>query len=69
MTTETNWKGVEQAPRGLGPMLLRIGGGPTDGVFVGYQDPDTGRWFDQENREVQPRFFALIPSFDCEDEG
>ncbi|WP_156163323.1 hypothetical protein [Bradyrhizobium sp. LTSP857] len=68
MTTEANWKRVQEAPRGIGHVLLRIGAGSLDGVFVGYKDPDTGRWLDQESREVQPAYFALIPLFDCEDD-
>lgn len=66
---DSNWKPVEDAPKGVGPVLLRVGTGLADPAFVGHQDPDSGRWFDQENREVQPRFFALIPQFDCDVDG
>ncbi|WP_377830320.1 hypothetical protein ACFKHW_17320 [Bradyrhizobium lupini] len=61
---ETNWKRIDQAQRGIGPLLLRIGQDATDPAFVGHQDPDSGRWFDQENREVTPRWFCLVPEFD-----
>ena len=67
-SAEANWKRVVRAPPGIGQVLLRIGGGPLDGAFVGYQDPDNGRWLDQENREVQPAYYALIPQFDFEDD-
>lgn len=68
MTPQSNWKRVEAAPRSIGQVLLRIGTGSLDPAFIGYQDPATGRWLDQENREVRPRFYALLPPFDCEDD-
>lgn len=61
---ETNWKPIKEAARGIGPMLLRVGSSAGDPFFVGYQDPDSGRWFDLENREVTPQWFCLVPTFD-----
>ena len=65
----SNWHSIEKAPKGIGPLLLRAGAGPLDPTFIGHQE-DNGRWLDSENREVRPapRFFCLIPPFDC-DEG
>jgi hypothetical protein len=63
---ETNWKHIKEAPRGIGDVLLRIGAGSLDGVFVGRQDPATGVWFDQENRQATPHYFCTIPLFDCD---
>lgn len=61
-----NWHLIDKStPPGMGAVLLRTGSGALDPVFVGYQ-ADSGRWFDSENREVQPRFYARIPDFDAE---
>jgi hypothetical protein len=64
----SNWQIISKAKPGIGPVLLRCGSGPFDPVFVGRQDPESGRWFDGENRAVRPLFFALTPPFDL-DEG
>lgn len=64
--TQTKWKPIEEAERGIGQLLLRAGPGLLDGVFIGHQDPVTGRWFDQENREVRPLYWASLPSFDLD---
>lgn len=62
---ESKWQPIEKAEKGIGPLLLRVGAGPLDPVFVGYQDPNTGQWLDQERRSVRPNWFAKIPPFDC----
>ncbi|HEV2159569.1 hypothetical protein [Bradyrhizobium sp.] len=64
---ETNWKFITKAPRACGPLLLRTGSGNLDGVFIGHQDPDDGRWYSSEGHIVLPRYFAQIPLFDCEE--
>jgi hypothetical protein len=61
---EQNWHRIDKAPRGIGPLLLRAGAGSTDPAYVGYQDPDSGRWLDGENRDVHPTHFALVARFD-----
>jgi hypothetical protein len=66
--SESNWQPIKNAPKGAGPLLLREGSGSLDPAFVGYQDPDNGRWF-SDNAEVHPNYFARIPLFDCEDDG
>ncbi|MBP1092984.1 hypothetical protein [Bradyrhizobium diazoefficiens] len=58
----TNWKPIDKAERGMGDVLLRVGAGSLDPAFVGHESD--GRWFDQEGREVAPRWFCPIPSFD-----
>jgi hypothetical protein len=63
----SNWRKISEAPRGIGPLLLRAGAGPNDPAYVGYQDPDNGRWFDGENREVHPTHFCLISGFDADE--
>jgi hypothetical protein len=65
-----NWKRIDKAPKGIGPLLLRAGPGPLDASFVGYE-ADDGRWFAAaDNRtEVDPTHFALIPLFDADDDG
>ena len=60
----SNWNPIDEAPKGIGPLLLRAGSGPLDPSFVGHQ-ADDARWLDGENREVHPTHFALIPDFDC----
>jgi hypothetical protein len=58
-----NWHRIDKAPKGSGPLLPRAGPGPTDPAYVGYQDPDNGRWFAAagDNTEVHPTHFCLIP--------
>ena len=63
---ESNWKPIEKAEWGIGPLLLRSGPGFMDGVFIGYK-ADDGRWSDQDNREVHPTHFAFVPPFDVEE--
>ena len=60
------WNRISDAPRGIGPLLLRAGPGLTDGVYVGYQ-ADDGRWMLNPTEEVFPTHFAVIPPFDAED--
>lgn len=62
---DTNWHHIEQAPRGVGPQLLRAGTSLNDPVFVGYQ-ADDGRWFFGAE-EVHPTHYCLIPAFDADD--
>ena len=61
------WQPITKAPKGIGPLLLRIGSGPLDPAFVGYQNPDNGRWLDGENRQVGPLYWTSIPEFDCDE--
>ena len=64
----SNWRRIELAPRGAGPLLLRREGtGALDPVIVGYQ-ADDGRWFAGEI-EIHPAYFSTIPQFDCDDEA
>jgi hypothetical protein len=63
----SNWRKISEAPRGIGDVLLRSGSGPLDPSFVGHQDPDSGRWFDVENREVRPSYYCALPQFDCDE--
>jgi hypothetical protein len=62
----SNWRKISEAPRGAGPLLLRAGPGLTDPAYVGYQDPDNGRWFTDPQREVHPSHYCLIPGFDAD---
>lgn len=62
-----HWKTIDQAEKGMGPVLLRSGTGPLDGVCIGYQ-ADDGRWM-SENAEVHPVAWCRIPEFDLENEG
>jgi hypothetical protein len=64
---EQSWHRIDKAPKGIGDVLLRSGSGPLDPNFVGHQDPDSGRWFDGENREVRPAFYCEIQLFDADD--
>jgi hypothetical protein len=66
---ERNWHRIDKAPRGLGPMLLRITSCLYAGAFVGYQCPDSGRWFDmsEPRKEVHPTYYCMIPLFDADD--
>jgi hypothetical protein len=66
---ERNWHLIATAPKGIGPLLLRAGSGLTDPAYVGYQDPDNGRWFTDPNSEVHPTHFCEIPQFDADDGG
>jgi hypothetical protein len=63
----SNWRQISEAPRGIGPLLLRAGSGPNDPAYVGYQ-ADDGRWFSGD-AEVHPTHFCEIPQFDADDEG
>jgi hypothetical protein len=67
----SNWKKIEDAPRGIGPLLLRAGAGLADPAYVGFQDPDSGRWFAAADitADVHPTHFCLIPQFDADDDG
>ena len=65
--TEQNWHSIDKAPKGIGPLLLRDSSGPFDGAYVGYQDPDSGRWISGDNAEVHPTYFCLIPLFDADE--
>jgi hypothetical protein len=62
----SNWHSIEKAPKGIGPLLLRAGSGPSDPTYVGYQDPDSGRWLSGD-AEVHPTHYCLIPQFDADD--
>jgi hypothetical protein len=63
----SNWRKISEAPRGIGPLLLRAGAGPLDPAYVGYQAND-GRWFSGD-AEVRPAFYCQIPQFDADDNG
>jgi hypothetical protein len=63
--TERSWKPIKAAPKGIGPLLLRVGGGPLDPAFVGYQ-ADDGRWFSGD-AEVRPAYYFEIPNFDADE--
>jgi hypothetical protein len=68
---EQNWHRIDKAQKGVGPLLLRAGSGPSDPAYVGFQDPDSGRWFAASDisAEVRPTHFCLIPQFDADDDG
>jgi hypothetical protein len=59
----SNWNPIDEAPKGIGPLLLRIGPSTNDPSFVGYQ-ADNGQWFSGDV-EVRPTHWCLIPEFDC----
>jgi hypothetical protein len=61
----SNWHNIENAPRGIGPLLLRAGSGPNDPSYVGYQASDR-RWFCGD-LEVHPTHYCEIPLFDADD--
>jgi hypothetical protein len=61
----SNWHSIEKAPKGIGPLLLRAGAGPSDPSYIGYQ-ADDGRWF-AGDQEVHPTHYCEIPLFDGED--
>ena len=63
-----NWHRIAEAPKGIGPLLLRAGSGLTDPAYVGYQ-ADDGRWLAAADNiaEVHPTHFCLIPGFDADD--
>jgi hypothetical protein len=63
----SNWRPIGEAERGIGPLLLRAGSGPSDPAYVGYQ-ADDGRWFCGDT-EVRPTHYCLIPQFDADDDG
>jgi hypothetical protein len=64
----SNWQPIAKAPKGIGPLLLRVGSGSLDPAFVGYQDDD-GRWVTSPGVQIAPapRYFCLIPQFDCDE--
>jgi hypothetical protein len=62
----SNWRKISEAPRGTGPLLLRAGAGLTEPAYVGYQDPDNGRWLSGDV-EVHPTHWCPIPEFDCDE--
>jgi hypothetical protein len=64
--SQSNWRPIAEAPRGIGPLLLRCGNGPNDPAFVGAQGDD-GLWYFNGAR-VPALYFATIPVFDL-DEG
>ena len=64
----SNWRKISETSRGTGTLLLRAGPGPLDPSYVGYQDPDNGRWF-AGDAEVHPTHYCLIPLFDADDDG
>jgi hypothetical protein len=59
------WHRIDEATKGIGPLLLRAGSGPLDPVFVGQQFDD-GRWFSGD-AEVHPTHYSDIPLFDADD--
>jgi hypothetical protein len=61
-----NWRKISEAPKGIGPLLLRACDGSLDPTFVG-QQADDGRWLDGENREAHPAYFCQIPPFVCDE--
>ena len=61
---DKNWKPIDQAPKGIGPLLLRDGIGQLDPVYVG-QQADDGRWL-FEGMETHPIAWCLIPDIDIE---
>jgi hypothetical protein len=65
---DQNWHRIDKAPKGIGPLLLRAGSGPLDGVFIGYQ-ADDGRWFADPQHEVHPTHYCQMPQFDAADDG
>jgi hypothetical protein len=60
----TNWHRIDNAPKGIGPLLLRAGSGPLDPAYVGYEAD--GRWLSGDV-EVYPSHWCLIPEFDCDE--
>jgi hypothetical protein len=65
----SNWHSIEKAPKGIGPLLLRAGSGPSDPSYVGYQ-ADDGRWrASTGGAEVSPTHYCEIPQFDAADEA
>jgi hypothetical protein len=62
----SNWRRIDQAQKGIGPLLLRAGSGPQDPSYVGYQ-ADDGRWLCGDV-EVRPTHFCEIPQFDASDD-
>jgi hypothetical protein len=67
MMVGPNWHRIDQAPKGIGPLLLRAGPGPLDPAFVGHQ-ADDGRWLCAD-QEVRPTHYCEIPLFDADDNG
>jgi hypothetical protein len=69
MRPTRNWHRIDAAPKGIGPLLLRAGSGSLDPAYVGYQDPDNGRWFAaaDNSAEVHPTHYCEIPLFDADD--
>lgn len=65
MSSASNWQPIAAAENGIGPLLLRDGAGPFDPAYVGYQDPDNGRWFFGD-AETHPTHYCAIPLFDGE---
>jgi hypothetical protein len=65
VAAQKNWHRIEGAAKGIGPLLLRAGGGPLDPAFVGYESDD-GRWFCAD-AEVHPTHYSEIPPFDADD--
>jgi hypothetical protein len=61
---ERNWRRIETAPKGIGPLLLRADPSSLDPAFVGYQ-ADDGRWF-AGAAEVSPAYYCEIPQFDAD---
>jgi hypothetical protein len=68
LVAERNWHRIGEAPKGIGPLLLREGAGSLDPAFVGYQRVEDGRWFSGD-AEVHPAFYCTIPLFDADDDG
>jgi hypothetical protein len=63
-----NWRKISEAPKGIGPLLLRAGSGSLDPAYVGFQ-ADDGRWFAaaDNSAEVHPTHYCEIPLLDAED--
>jgi hypothetical protein len=64
---ERNWHRIDNAPKGVGPLLLRAGSGPSDPAYVAYE-ADDGRWLSGDV-EVHPSHWCLIPEFDFDEAG
>jgi hypothetical protein len=62
IVAERNWHRIDEAPKGIGPLLLRDATGPNDPAYVGSQ-ADDGRWFFGD-QETHPTHFCTIPLFD-----